>query len=86
MSEKQTATLDDVPFHAEMLCYVETISYDFEHRGGQVWISSGGCTDMGGCIGFFKKIDPNVTRIRTFSDERPDTSYFKNDAGQWEAR
>lgn len=77
---------EPVPFHAEMMCFVETISYDFEHKRGQVWITSGGCTDMGGCTAFFERIDPLVTRIATFSDDRPDTQYFKNELGKWEAR
>jgi hypothetical protein len=80
------ACQERTPFHSQMLCFVETIAYDFDNKRGQVWIANEGCTDMGGCIAFFERIDPGVTRIETYSSDRPDTKYFKNLIGKWEAR
>ena len=76
---------EEAPFHAEMQCFVETVAYDFQHLRGTVWVSSSGCTDMGGCIAFFERIDPNVRLIETFSDDKADTTYRRNAVGQWES-
>jgi hypothetical protein len=75
----------EAPFHADMQCFVESVSYDFVRRFGTVRISHSGCTDMGGCIAFFVRIDPGVKRIETLSSGKEDTAYRRNAVGQWEA-
>jgi hypothetical protein len=73
------------PFHKEMQCFVATVRYDFEHKFGTVFIEDHGCTDMGGCIAFFERIDPAVQRIQTYSSDKPDTAYRRNAVDRWEA-
>ncbi len=72
----------ETPYHLELQCFVSRVGYDFTEHVGHVLISDGGCTDMYGCIEFFKRIDPAVSTIRTFSDDKPDTLYFCR-GGKW---
>lgn len=77
--------MTETPFHPELQCFVEGVAYNFVQRCGIVHISDSGCTDMGGCIAFFVRIDPAVRRIETFSDSKPDTIYQRGGDGQWVA-
>lgn len=72
------------PYHPELQCFVSRIGYNFSVHVGQVLMTDGGCTDMSGCIEFFKRIDPEVKTIRTYSDSEPDTVYFVRN-GEWHA-
>jgi hypothetical protein len=60
------------------------LSYSFETTSGILYVEEGTCCDMTACIEFFKKIDPQVTRIATMAGKEPDTSYHLRD-GKWEA-
>jgi hypothetical protein len=79
------AGVSTTPFHPDLQCFVAEIRYDFNQKFGTVVIDDSGCTDMGGCIAFFKRIDPDVRFIQTYSGNRPDTAYRKNAMDQWEA-
>lgn len=72
-------------FHPEMQCFVRFVTYDFVEKRGCVSIDDDGCTDMGGCIAFFERIDPVVRFIQTYSSLRRDTAYRRNAVNQWEA-
>lgn len=77
--------MKDAPFHAQLQCFVAEIRYDFIQKFGTVVIDESGCTDMGGCIAFFERIDPTVRCIQTYSGNRSDTTYRLNAVGEWEA-
>jgi hypothetical protein len=77
--------MNETPFHPELQCFVAQIRYDFAEKYGSVVIDDSGCTDMGGCIAFFKRIDPAVRFIQTYSNNRVDTAYRRNAVDQWEA-
>jgi hypothetical protein len=72
-------------FLDEVQCFVRTLEYDFRSKAGVLTLENGSCTDMSGCIGLFKKIDPGVVRILTIAGGRRDTGYVLVD-GKWEAR
>lgn len=67
-------------------CFVRNVAYDFEKRSGVLYMNAGNCTDMSGCIAYFKSIDQDVRRIDTVAGEKWDGVYFINDLGKWEAR
>lgn len=73
-------------FHAKLQCFVHAICYDFSDTHGTVWVDEGGCTDMGGCIAFFLRIDPHVKTITTYSGWEKDTTYVRKVGAEWEAR
>lgn len=76
---------DDVVFREDVQCFVRHLSYDFKAKAGILYLEDGSCTDMSGCIGLFKKIDPNVSTILTIAGRRKDTAYVLADDG-WQAR
>ena len=61
-------------------CAVTSMSYSFEHRTGNVHMVAGHTTDMSSTIDFFKKLDPDVVHIVTWSGDEVATSYV-NDNG-----
>ena len=85
MSEKYTVTYDDGEvFDWRFKCFVERLQYDYQSKIGVLIMGELSCTDMSGCIGLFKCIDPNVKEIHTRSDSGSirDTIYKKKD-GKW---
>lgn len=68
----------------EFKCQVLRITYDFDAGVGRVWFPEHNCCDMGGCIGFFEKIDKGVCWIATMSGDKEDMQYVKN-GEKWEA-
>jgi hypothetical protein len=75
---------NDEAFHSDLQCCVRTVSYDFRTRCGRLDMEGGDCCDMTACIAFFRAIDPQVSKIETFSGEEPDTSYIKRSWG-WQS-
>jgi hypothetical protein len=75
----------DVVFREDVQCFVRTLEYDFKSKSGVLRLEDGSCTDMSGCIGLFKKIDPEVVKILTVAGHRKDTAYIRTDDG-WQAR
>ena len=76
-----------LPFRDDVQCYVDRLEYDFQRRAGKLFMGENSCTDMSGCIGLFKKIDPGVELIETIaspSHPRRDTTYRLVD-GKWQA-
>jgi len=76
---------NDMIFRDDVQCFVKTLNYDFKTRVGQLFLEDRSCTDMSGCIGLFKKIDPDVRAIQTIAGKRRDTYYAIID-GEWQAR
>jgi hypothetical protein len=68
----------------ELVSDVYGLKYDFEELMGKLYLPSGCACDMGGCINLFKRIDPNVLWIRTYSGIQPDTVY-RCEYGEWKA-
>jgi hypothetical protein len=66
-------------------CRVEGIEYSFVHHAGRLYMARGHCCDMADCINYFRRIDPEVDRIRTFSGIEEDTSYRRFADSMWEA-
>ena len=60
---------NDEAFHSDLQCCVRTVSYDFRTRCGRLDMEGGDCCDMTACIAFFRAIDPQVSKIETFSGE-----------------
>ena len=75
----------ELPFHSDLGCYVQRLEYDFVTRTGTLIMCEISCTDMGGCIDLFKRIDPKVVHIRTIAGSEPDTEY-RLMYGRWHAK
>ena len=71
--------------HKELVTDARRVAYDFDQQRGWLLQASGTCCDMTGCIALFKRIDPNVKIIETFSGRRADVRYVKQD-GKWRAQ
>ena len=71
-------------FHPRLQCGVDRIEYDFRSAKGSLHLRAGDCCDMKGCIELFAAIDPEVQAIDTFSGEKSDTRYWRQD-GEWHA-
>jgi hypothetical protein len=67
------------------MCRVETLSYDWRTRTGEVHFPQHNCCDMSGCNDVFVAIDPEVRMIRTFTGGKHDTVYKKyvSDSPDW---
>lgn len=76
--------MDDKIYRDDVQCFVRELRYDFGQRMGHLMLEDGSCTDMGGCIELFKKIDPEVQAIATYAGGKRDTGYWLKD-GKWEA-
>lgn len=63
---------------------VRRIEYDFVSFTGRLYMAANCCCDMGECIAFFKRIDPDVIFISTIAGTEGDTSYRLID-GEWHA-
>jgi len=74
-----------VVYHCLLMTTVRRMSYDFERRVGALYLPEGVCTDMGGAIQFFKRIDPEVEQIQTYAGPERDTISTRT-GKQWEAR
>jgi len=64
---------------------VTGIEYSFVSHAGRLYMAPGDCCDMTDCINYFRRIDPEVERIRTFSGIEDDTTYRRLSDGRWEA-
>lgn len=71
-------------YRSDVMCEVRYLTYNFPSRCGELVLADGQCTDMGGCIGLFQKIDPNVAQIVTKTHQGIDTIYWLIN-GQWQA-
>lgn len=67
-----------------LMCSVVSLDYDFRERTGRLCMARGNCCDMKGCLDLFRGIDPKVKVIATFSGEKRDTVYRKENK-QWNA-
>lgn len=52
-------------------CFLNEIRYDFNTRTGHLIMGEISATDMFGCIGIFKAVDPEVRQIITWR-KKPD--------------
>jgi len=69
----------------ELQCDAQSMTYDFNARQGTLVMGRGSCTDMMGAITFFRRIDPDVTLIRTMDGDKPDVDYRRGSDGRWTA-
>lgn len=69
----------------QVMAHVRRLEYDPVHHHGILHLAALNCTDMTGCIDFFTRVDPEVSRIDTYNEEGPDTSYVKYAGGHWRA-
>ncbi|MND46009.1 hypothetical protein D3C80_368790 [compost metagenome] len=74
--------IDQIPYHAELQCYVSFLQYDFATQTGVVFMAEDSCTDMSGCTDLFQRIDPEIQVIRTFAGAAEDTAYLRVN-GNW---
>lgn len=73
--------------HPKLKTLVDRVEYDFKTRIGILFMPPMCCTDMGGAIALFTRIDREVLAIRTVSGTTEDTSYVRLWRGaEWEAR
>ena len=77
--------LDEETFDAGLMCHLERLEYDTKAKIGALWLADGSCTDMGGAIAVFERIDPGVQAIMTFAGRRRDTAYHRTSDGSWRA-
>src|ERR1700733_14531632 len=68
----------------ELLTTVRWLRYDVQRQCGMVQMDEGCCTDVGGTIDLFQRIDPAVRQIETWADQEPDIVYVKLGA-RWQA-
>jgi hypothetical protein len=73
-----------MPERADLQCEVHGLEYDFVARLGRIYMAEGDCCDMTACIALFKRIDPGVRTIQTFSGGVDDTVYRLID-GAWQS-
>ena len=71
--------------HAELMCAVDSLNYDFEARKGILNIAHMHAVDAGGCFRLFEGIDKNVQVIEIVAGGKPDSAYVKAN-GEWELR
>ena len=79
MSNTETKHYDE-----RLICFVDSLSYDFNSHTGKLYVANGGCCDMTGCIKLFKAIDPQVTTILPYSGGKEDVYYKKVDT-KWKS-
>lgn len=68
----------------QTMCRVKSIMYDFETFTGHLFMHRDSVSDMQGTINVFQSLDPNVLRIYTWQNGKPDTQYRFID-GEWMA-
>lgn len=66
----------------ELQCYVISIDYDFASKTGSVFMPPNNCTDMGGAVRLFTRIDADVRRIETWNGRAKDMAYYR-EGGKW---
>ncbi len=71
-------------FRNDLLCFVQSLTYDFVAREGILYIEDRNCTNMPACVDLFRGIDPLVQRIVTMAGERRDVVYVRR-GDEWEA-
>lgn len=69
-------------FDDRLMCFLDSLTYDFKTHTGTLHVTAGGCCDMTGCIKLFKSINPMVCKILVYSGAEEDTSYRK-DGNKW---
>jgi len=67
------------------LCPARTLAYDFETMTGRLYLPTGCCCDMRGCVQLFLAIDAKVRRIETYAGDKQDTRYERRGTAQWRA-
>jgi hypothetical protein len=67
----------------ELTCHPKSLAYDFETREGKLYMAQGDSCNVSACIVLFRRIDPEVGRIETFSGERRATCYCRDKRGKW---
>jgi hypothetical protein len=68
-----------------LVCFAEAVEYHPALRLGVLRLPKGSCCDMSGCIELFRRLDPDVRRIETFSGDVRDTRYERDGNGKWDA-
>lgn len=68
-----------------LMCNVDRIIIDAEHRCGYVYLPEDNYPDMTSTINCFLSADPVCECIYTFVNNKPDTAYVLVD-GKWESR
>ena len=71
--------------HRDLMCEPHSIEYDFKSRLGVLRMADGDCCDMTGCINVFMRMDQEVSKILTYSGDKPETVYVKRSDGEWRA-
>jgi hypothetical protein len=79
MKELSSGTWDE-----RLMCHAVSLTYDFGSHTGRLFLPGRDLCDTAGCVKIFESIDPNVTAIQTYSDNKPTTKYRKDGAG-WRA-
>lgn len=73
-------------FHAGLFTSVRRIEYDFEQNAGFLHLPMGAFCDMSGCVNLFRRIDPGVLVIYTFSGPISSTTYLLDrEPDKWRA-
>lgn len=74
--------------HKDLICDVESPSYDFDAKIGKLNVPQHNPPDMGGCKKVFRAIDKDVMRIEVFENGKLATVYTLKDASkdEWDAR
>lgn len=68
-----------LPTSSEITCEGRlslSMKYDWTNRTGYLYMEEGHCADCTGCIDLFRKIDPEVATIFTYSGDNEDTVYW----------
>lgn len=74
----------ETPWDKRLGCEVVSLTYDFCSGTGELFLPDRNCCDMTGCVKMFESIDPQVSTIKTYSGDKPDTAYRKEGA-EWKA-
>jgi hypothetical protein len=76
---------DEGHYVAELWTRVLRVECDYVRHIGRLYLPPTCCTDISGAISFFRRLDPDVQRIHTFSGGEPDTSYEHVGGKEWSA-
>jgi hypothetical protein len=68
----------------DLMCYVTSLSYNFDERSGRLDMAPLGSCSVAGLAALFVAIDPNVERIETFAGGVFDGMYRRGPEG-WES-
>lgn len=65
----------------DVMCNVDKITIDVEHRCGYLYLPEDNYPDMQSTINCFTQADPGCNCIYTFVDNKPDVAYFHTGDG-----